>query len=62
MNLQSNEMTALVKAVVKGTGIANISCDLANPSLKRAEQAEVLLEYYSSGHNLWTVYLSRNYQ
>lgn len=61
-NLQSNEMTVLVKAAVKGMGIANIPCDLANPYIRSGELVEVLPEYYSPGHNLWAVYLSRNYQ
>lgn len=61
-NLQSNEMGVLVKAALHGIGIANIPCDLANAHLESGELIEVLPEYYSPGHNLWAVYLSRNYQ
>ncbi|MDU0353727.1 LysR family transcriptional regulator [Paraglaciecola aquimarina] len=61
-NLQANEMSVLVKAAVRGMGIANIPCDLANQHLQSGELIEVLPEYSSPGHNLWAVYLSRSYQ
>ncbi|ATG79509.1 MULTISPECIES: LysR family transcriptional regulator [Pseudoalteromonas] len=61
-NLQSNEMGILVKASIRGMGIANIPCDLANKHLKNGELVEVLPHYYSPGHSLWAVYLSRSYQ
>ncbi|WP_028867726.1 LysR family transcriptional regulator [Psychromonas arctica] len=61
-NLQCNEMGVLINATLRGMGIANIPCDLANTYLQSGELVEVLPDYYSPGHNLWAVYLSRNYQ
>lgn len=61
-NLQSNEMGVLLKAAIRGMGIANIPCDLANSYLQSGELIEVLPNYRSPGQNLWAVYLSRNYQ
>lgn len=61
-NLQSNEMSVLVKASIKGMGVANVPCDLANLYIQSGELVEVLPSYSSPGHNLWAVYLSRNYQ
>jgi DNA-binding transcriptional LysR family regulator len=61
-NLQCNEMGVLINAALRGMGIANIPCDLANDYLQSGELIEVLPNYSSPGHNLWAVYLSRHYQ
>lgn len=61
-NLQSNEMSVLVKAAIRGMGVANIPCDLANQYIQSGELVEVLTDYTAPGHNLWAVYLSRSYQ
>jgi DNA-binding transcriptional LysR family regulator len=61
-NIQANDMGVLLTAALQGIGIANIPCDLANKHLKNGEIVEVLPEYYSPGHHLWAVYLSRSFQ
>ncbi|WP_340679392.1 LysR family transcriptional regulator [Paraglaciecola sp.] len=61
-NIQANEMGVLVESALRGLGIANIPCDLANGYLKSGELVEVLPFFYTPGNKLWAVYLSRNYQ
>ena len=61
-NMQANEMGVLVESALRGLGIANLPCDLANRYLKTGELVEVLPSYYTPGHKLWAVYLSRNNQ
>ncbi|WP_340678693.1 LysR family transcriptional regulator [Paraglaciecola sp.] len=61
-NIQANEMGVLLESALRGLGIANIPCDLGNHYLKSGELVEVLPSYYTPGHKLWAVYLSRTYQ
>jgi DNA-binding transcriptional LysR family regulator len=61
-NIQANEMGVILKAALRGVGIANLPCDLANQYLQRNELCQVLPDYYAPGSNLWAVYLSRDHQ
>ncbi|WP_158770966.1 LysR family transcriptional regulator [Paraglaciecola sp. L1A13] len=61
-NIQANEMGVILKAALRGLGIANLPCDLANGYLRNKELCQVLPEYSTPGSNLWAVYLSRDHQ
>ncbi|GAC35025.1 LysR family transcriptional regulator [Paraglaciecola polaris] len=61
-NIQANEMGVVLKAALRGLGVANLPCDLANRYLLSNELCQVLPNYYAPGHNLWAVYLSRDHQ
>lgn len=61
-NISANDMTVLCKAAIKGIGVANLPCDLAQEYLKTTQLIKVLPNYSTPGSHLWAVYLSRNYQ
>ncbi|MDO6837951.1 LysR substrate-binding domain-containing protein [Paraglaciecola chathamensis] len=61
-NIQANEMGVILKAALRGLGVANLPCDLANQYLRSQALTQVLPEYRAPGHNLWAVYLSRDHQ
>ncbi len=61
-NINANDMTVLRKAAIRGMGIANLPCDLAQEYLKTKQLVKVMPTYSTPGNHLWAVYLSRNYQ
>ncbi|MFY8325318.1 LysR family transcriptional regulator [Pseudoalteromonas sp. ZZD1] len=61
-NISANDMSVLCKAAIKGIGVVNLPCDLAQEYLKTAQLIKVLPNYSTPGSHLWAVYLSRNYQ
>lgn len=61
-NIIANDMAVVRKAAIRGMGIANLPCDLAQEYLTTKQLVKVLPNYATSGNHLWAVYLSRNYQ
>lgn len=61
-NIQANEMGVILKAALRGLGIACLPSDLANHYLLNRELVQVLPDYNTPGSNLWAVYLSRDHQ
>ncbi len=61
-SIYANDMSVLLKAAIKGMGIANLPCDLANRYLEQSKLVKVNPFFSSPGQHLWAVYLSRHYQ
>ncbi|MEH6394404.1 LysR family transcriptional regulator [Pseudoalteromonas sp.] len=61
-NISANDMSVVRKAAIRGMGIANLPCDLAQEYLATKQLVKVLPNYSTPGSHLWAVYLSRNYQ
>ncbi|MGB1293029.1 MAG: LysR family transcriptional regulator [Pseudoalteromonas sp.] len=61
-NIEANDMTVLRKAAIRGIGVANLPCDLAQEYLKTKQLVKVMPNYSTPGNHLWAVYLSRNFQ
>ena len=61
-NINANDMSIIRKAAIRGMGIANLPCDLAQEYLRTKQLVKVLPNYSTPGSHLWAVYLSRNYQ
>lgn len=61
-NVRANELGALCSLAMRGKGIVQLPCDLANPLIASGQLTRLLSDYALPATSLWAVYLSRNYQ
>lgn len=61
-NVRANDLGTLCLLAIRGKGIVQLPCDLANPLIESGRLQRVLVDYTLPATSLWAVYLSRNYQ
>ncbi|KZN35263.1 hypothetical protein N480_19660 [Pseudoalteromonas luteoviolacea S2607] len=61
-SLVCNDVTTIVAATIKGSGISLLPFDIARKYINENSLVPVLDDYHVNSSQLWAVYLSRSYQ